>query len=79
MKAFSGQNGSLVRSFFAFNSNVPGVAVGVSDKDNDGMFDILAGSRIGSHVQVFDGVTLAVLDSFLAFGTDLNGVFVGGA
>jgi len=79
VKAFSGQNGSLVQSFFAFATNVPGVAVGVSDKDNDGTFDILAGSRNGSHVRVFDGATLAELDSFLAFAADLNGVFVGGA
>jgi hypothetical protein len=55
--------------------------VGADEINGDSAAEIItgAGPAGGPHVEVFDGVTLAVLDSFYAFDPAFNGgVFVGG-
>lgn len=77
VKVFDGRDGSLIRSFFAFDAAFRGgVNVDDGDTNNDGVDDIIVGAAIGSspHVKVFDGTTLAELQSFFAY----DGAFVGG-
>jgi hypothetical protein len=79
VKAFSGLDGSLIRSFFAFDAGFGGgVYVAAGDVDNDGFDDILVGSGPGirGHVKAFDGVTFAEIDSDLTDDTSLGGVYV---
>jgi hypothetical protein len=80
-RVFSGQTGSLLNSFFAFDANFRGgVRVAAGDGSGDGRADIISGSGSGAgpHVKVFDAVDLHELDGFLAFDPAFfGGVFVG--
>jgi len=82
VKVFSGADGSLLQSFFAFDTGFTGgLRVSAGDLNNDGRPDLLiaAGSGLNSQVKALDGETLSPLQSFVAFDpTFLGGVFVGG-
>ena len=68
------------RSFFPYDPAFRGgVRVAMGDVTGDGVRDIItaAGPGGGPHVQVFDGVTLAVVASFMAYSPFFTGgVFV---
>jgi uncharacterized repeat protein (TIGR01451 family) len=79
VKAFDGRTGAEVRSFFAFGpAFTGGVRVAAGDVNRDGVADVIAAAETGSPlVSVFDGQTLNLLASFLAFaGNPPGGVFV---
>lgn len=82
VKVFSGQNLSLLASFFAYDSGFTGgVSVGAGDVNNDQHADIItgAGPTGGPHVKVFSGVNQTVLASFLAYDASFTGgVYVAG-
>jgi serralysin len=81
VKVFNGPSNHVLRSFFPYPGFTGAVRVGTEDVNGDGKADIITGvgPGAGPHVKVFDGVTLAVLESFLAFGsTYSDGIFVGG-
>lgn len=79
----SGGSGSLI----AVNNGITGgggsggVRVAVTDRNGDGLSDIITGLGSGSipRVRIFDGNSLAEIDNFLAYPNTFNGgVFVGG-
>jgi hypothetical protein len=79
VNVFSGQDYSLIRSFFAFGpSFLGGVRVAGGDVDGDGFADIIVGAGSEtSHVKVFSGKTEAEIESFFAYSpTFQGGVFV---
>lgn len=80
VRAFSGVNGSQLRSFFAYApAFTGGVRVAVGDTDGDGFEDIITGAGPGGgpHVQVFSGQNGATLQSFFAYSIAFTGgVFV---
>ena len=82
VKAFSGMNGVVFASFFAYAPGFTGgVRVGVTDVNADGRLEIVTGAGPGGgpHVRAFDGLTLAELDGFFAFAPGFSGgVQVGG-
>jgi hypothetical protein len=83
VEAFSGADGSVLASFFAFDPGfLGGVRVGgVADVNGNGKAEILvaAGPDGGPHVELFDGGTHAMLDSFFAYDQRFTGgLFVGG-
>lgn len=68
VRVFDGKTGAIIASFYAFSSTFTGgVNVAAGDVTGDGRDDIIVGAAINGHVKVFDGVTLAQLDSFFAF------------
>jgi FG-GAP repeat len=77
VKAFSGIDTSLLRSFLAFDLGFTGGArVAAGDVNGDGISDIVVGAgpgSVGGHVKVFDGGTLALIGSFLAYGPSFAG------
>jgi hypothetical protein len=79
VKAFD-TSGNLVFDAFAFDGAFSGgVRVAVGDVTGDGVEDVVAGAGPGGgpRVQVFDGVTGAVVRDFFAFEpTFANGVYV---
>jgi ELWxxDGT repeat protein len=84
VKVFNGADGSLLRSFYAYAPHFTGgVRVGATTDLNGGPYaDIVtaAGPDGGPHVKIFDGATLAVLDSFYAYDPKFRGgVYVGGS
>lgn len=80
VKVFNGNTGAELHSFFAYPANFSGgVRVAVGDINGDGRADIITGSGPGggSHVKVFDGISLAEIRSFFAYAaTFAGGVFV---
>jgi uncharacterized repeat protein (TIGR01451 family) len=79
VKVFDGRTGAEVRSFFAFGpAFTGGVRVAAGDVNRDGLADVIAAAGTGSSlVSVFDGQSLNLLASFLAFaGSPQGGVFV---
>ena len=78
VKAFDGQTGAEIRSFFAYPGFTGGVRVAAGDVNADGRDDIITGAGPGGgpHVRVFNGLTGARLTSFLAFPGSSGGVFV---
>lgn len=78
VKVFDGRDGSLVRSFFAFQGFQGGVNVAAGDVDGDGFSDmaVVAGPGGNGHVKVFSGQTSSELASFFAFPGFQGGVSV---
>ena len=73
---FDGSNFSLIKSFFAFDSNFTGgVNVGAGDINQDGFMDIVAaaGAGGGPEVRVFNGATLAVISQWYAYESSFSG------
>src|SRR5262249_14184594 len=69
-KVFSGKDGSLLQSFFAYDASFTGgVTVAAGDVNGDGKADIVTGAASGGsgHVKVFDGQSRQLLRSFFAF------------
>jgi hypothetical protein len=81
VKVFSGQDGSLIRSFFAYDPNFAGgVWVAAGDMNGDGRDDIITGAGPGGgpHVEVFSGADNSVLGSWFAYDPNFHGgIFVG--
>jgi hypothetical protein len=77
VEVFSGKDGSLLQSFFAYAPTFPGgVRVAAGDANGDGKADIVVGAGPGGgpHVQVFDGTNVAhVLQSFFAYTPSFTG------
>ena len=76
VRLIEGATGLPVRDFFAYNpAFTGGVHVALGDVNGDGTPDVVtgAGSGGGAHVIVFDGVTGAVLHSFLAYPLGFTG------
>jgi len=68
------------RSFFAYASVFQGgVRIGLADRNNDGIKDIITGAGPGGspHVKIYDGRTFGLIDTFFAGSfDDLSGVNV---
>jgi probable HAF family extracellular repeat protein len=76
VKAFSGQNGAVLLSFFAYDAAFRGgVYVAAGDIDGDGRADIVtgAGEGGGPHVKAFSCNDGGELKSFFAYGADFRG------
>jgi FG-GAP-like repeat/FG-GAP repeat len=82
VEAFSGADGSLLRSFYAYSPSFNGgVRVSSEDLNGDGFADILTAAGLGGNAQVvfFNGANEATLDSFNAYDPRFQGgVFIGG-
>ena len=76
VKVFDGRTGSTLQSFLAFDGAFAGgVRVAGGDLNHDGQDDIIvgAGPGAGSHVKVFRGNDLAVLNSRIIFEDSYRG------
>ena len=70
VKIYSGIDGALLASFFAYGAGFTGgVDVAVADLNGDGFAEIITGSGPGAgpHIKVFDGVTFGEIASYYAF------------
>jgi VCBS repeat-containing protein len=70
------ETGDVTQSFFAFDpAFAGGVYITLSDVNNDGSMDIIAGAGKGGgpHVKIFDGSTGRVLKSFFAYAEEFRG------
>ena len=70
------QTGEVKQTFFAFDpAFAGGVYITLSDVNNDGSLDIIAGAGAGGgpHVKIFDGSTGRVLKSFFAYAEEFRG------
>jgi len=80
VQVFSGDNGSVIYSFYAYSSAfVGGVRVASGDVNNDGRDDIITGAGPGGgpHVVAFSGLNRSILHSFYAYTANFSGgVFV---
>jgi hypothetical protein len=78
--AFSGADGHVLRSFFAYDPAFPGgVRVAAGDLNLDGHAEIITGAGPGGgpHVRVFDGVTGAEVVGMFAYTSSYpGGVYV---
>ncbi|WP_149114657.1 hypothetical protein [Limnoglobus roseus] len=75
-----GASGSLI-STIGVTSGTGGIRVGVTDRNGDGLSDVLVGASSGTlpRLRIFDGNSLAELSNSLIYpSTFLGGVFVGG-
>jgi hypothetical protein len=81
VQVFSGIDGSVLQSYFAYDVTFSGgVRVASVDLNGDGRDDILtvAGPSGGPHVHGVDGLSLGTLDTFFALDTNFTGgLFVG--
>ncbi len=77
VRVFSGQNGGVLRDFFAYPASFTGgVHVAAGDVNADGRWDVITGAGFGGgpHVVVFDLATgTRVLHSFMAFDPNFRG------
>jgi hypothetical protein len=76
VQVFSGQDGTLLRSFFAYDpSFTGGVYVAAADVNGDGFADIVTGPGPGGgpHVRVFSGKDGSVLQDFFAYAVAFAG------
>lgn len=82
VKIWDGRSSLLLGTFLAYDPTFSGGArVGiVHDMNRNGQVDIVVAPGGGTNepVKIFDGVTLALLDNFYAFGSGNTGVYVGG-
>ena len=82
VKAFSGVNGGLITSFFAYEPAFGGgVRVGVADANRDGRFEIrtMPGPGRAPELRAFDGVTGNLVQAFPGLDPAFpGGGFVGG-
>lgn len=72
VKVFSGEDLSLLQSFFAYDTTFTGgVFVAAGDVNGDGRADIVTGPGAGSsgNVKVFSGLDNSLLTSFLVFNS----------
>ena len=80
VRAFNGNTGAELLSFFAYDPSFPGgVRVAAGDFNNDGIDEVVtaAGPTGGPHVKVFDGTTAAMVSSFFAYDAGfVGGVYV---
>ncbi len=69
VKVFSGADGSLLQSFFAYDQAfLGGVRVAAGDVNADGYADIITGAGSAApHVRVFSGADHTLLRNFMAF------------
>lgn len=81
VNVFSGDDGALLRSFFAFDSAFTGGAfVACGNLDSDSLADLIVGAGAGGgpNVRIFSGLDNALLESFFAFDEAFaGGVSVG--
>ena len=81
VKVFDGSNLQVLQSFFAYNvAFTGGVSVASADMNGDNISEIITGAGPGGgpQVNVFDGQSLMLLNSFFAFGSEFTGgVYVG--
>jgi uncharacterized protein (TIGR03118 family) len=76
VKVFDGRTGSLLQSFFAYDTGFTGgVNVAAADVNGDGFADIItgAGPNGGPHVKVFSGKDGSLLQSFFAYASAFTG------
>lgn len=83
VKVFDGATTAETASFWAFSpTHTGGVRVSTSDRTGDHRADLILGTGPGSSgmIRILDGLTLADLDSFFAFGPAFTaGLAVGGS
>jgi len=76
VRVFSGVDGSILKDFFAYETNFRGgVFVAAADVNHDGKADIITGTEQGGgpRLTVFDGVTGARIRDFFAFDSAQRG------
>lgn len=76
IRIYDGVTGQEIRNFYAYNPAFGGgVNIAVGDVNGDGRGDIITGADAtgGPHVQVFDGVSNAVIRSFFAYNPSFTG------
>jgi hypothetical protein len=83
VEVWSGADGSLLQSFYAFSPSYSGgVRVGAADVDASGAIEILAATGPGGNAEVrfFNGLSKAIIDDFFAYDPRFEGgVFIGGS